>query len=124
MISRFGEAGRHDSGRNSEDRSMKYFLIKYRFQNGSQETWHRDVAEFIAALDGDPDLQGKISYRCMKSRDGADYYHLAATADDAAAKTLQTREFFSRYTDQTKPAGGGAVDVVPIEIVAETRHQA
>ena len=48
---------------------MKYSLIKYRFQNGSEEAWHSDIAEFIAALDGDPALQGKISYRCMKSRE-------------------------------------------------------
>ena len=35
---------------------MKQFLIKYRFQNGSQESWHKDIAQFIAALDSDPDL--------------------------------------------------------------------
>jgi hypothetical protein len=99
---------------------MKYFLIKYRFQNGSQESWHRDIAAFIAAVDGDPDLKGKISYRCMKARDGADYYHLAGAADDAAVKALQSKEFFRRYTDKTRIAGGGAVDVVPLETIAET----
>ena len=81
---------------------MKYFLIKYRFQNGSQDAWHRDIAEFIAALDRDPALQGKISYRCMKGRDGSDYYHLAAAADEQAIKALQAREFFSRYTEKNQ----------------------
>jgi hypothetical protein len=38
---------------------VKYSLIKYRFKDGSRETWHRDVAEFIAALDSDPDLKGE-----------------------------------------------------------------
>jgi hypothetical protein len=103
---------------------MKYFLIKYRLQNGSQDAWHHDIAEFISALDGDLALQGKISYRCMKSRDGSDYYHLAAAADDQAIKALQAREFFSRYTEKTKLVAGGAVEVLPLEIIAETKQRA
>ena len=102
---------------------MKYFLIKYRLQNAPAEAWHRDIAEFIAALDGDPVLQGKISYRCMKSRDGSDYYHLAGAADEEAVKALQQSPFFSRYTEKTKHAAGGSVDVLPLEIIAETRKR-
>lgn len=100
---------------------MKYFLIKYRFKSGaSPEQWHRDIAAFIAALDGDPELKGRISYRCMRAREGSDYYHLATAADDDAVKTLQSREFFSRYTGQTDLAAGGEVDVIPLEVIAET----
>ena len=73
---------------------MKQFLIKYRLQNATPEAWHKDVAEFIAALDSDPALQGKISYCCMKNRDGSDYYHLATAADDAAVKALQQTRIF------------------------------
>ena len=62
---------------------MKQFLIKYRLKNGSPDAWHADIARFIAALNADPALKG-ISYRCMKHRDGNDYYHLATVADDAA----------------------------------------
>jgi hypothetical protein len=101
---------------------MKYSLIKYRFQNGSEEAWHRDIAEFIAALDSDPALQGKISYRCMKVRGGSEYYHLAAAADDQTIKTLQERAFFSRYREKSKLAAGGSVDVLPLELVAETKR--
>jgi hypothetical protein len=90
----------------------------------SQDAWHQDVAQFIAALDSDPALQGKISYRCMKSRDGDEYYHLATAADEHAIKALQQSAFFSRYTEKTKQAGGGAVDVIALEIVAETKRKA
>ena len=99
---------------------MKQFLIKYRFASGSEEQWHRDIAAFIAAIDGDPALQGRITYRCMKVRESSDYYHIATAADDEAVKTLQSREFFSRYTGQTEIAAGGDVEVLPLEIVAET----
>jgi hypothetical protein len=100
---------------------MKHFLIKYRLQNATPETWHKDVAEFIAALDGDPALKGKISYRCMKIRDSADYLHLATAADEQAVKALQQSAFFSRYTEKTKQAAGGNVEVLPLEIIAETQ---
>lgn len=103
---------------------MKRFLIKYRRQNTPQDAWHRDIAEFIAALDADPALQGKISYCCMKSRDGADYYHLATAADEQAIKALQQHPSFSHYTEKTREAAGGAVDVLPLEVVAETKWRA
>jgi len=100
---------------------MKQFLIKYRRQDVPEADWHQDIARFIAALDEDPALRGKIAYRCLKARGGADYYHLATAADDEAVKTLQSRDWFARYTELTKRAGGGAVEVVPLELIAETK---
>jgi hypothetical protein len=102
---------------------MKRFLIKYRRTGGSEEQWHRDIARFIAALENDPEVKGKISYRCMKRRDGADYYHLAAASDDGAIKALQSRDFFARYTEETKTAAGGEVEVFPLDIIAETDYR-
>jgi hypothetical protein len=99
---------------------MKFFLIKYEFKDGSEEQWHRDIAAFISAIDGDPALRGRITYRCLRAREGAGYYHLATAADDDAVKTLQSRDFFSRYTEKTDLASGGGVEVIPLELVAET----
>ena len=100
---------------------MKHFLIKYRRQNANEDAWHKDIAEFIAALDADPATRGKIAYCCMKSREGPDYYHLATAADDQAIKALQQSPFFANYTEKTRQVAGGAVTVEPIEIVAETK---
>jgi len=101
---------------------MKHFLIKYTRKNGSEAEWHQDVARFIAALDSDPGLQG-ISYRCMRRKGGDEYFHLASVADDDAVKALQQREFFSRYTEQTRQVGGGEVEVIGLEVVAETKRR-
>jgi hypothetical protein len=100
---------------------MKQFLIKYRLANGASEQWHQDIAGFIAALNADPDLNGKVAYRCLKSRDGVDYYHLASAEDDRAISTLQSREFFKRYTERTKAVSGGTVEVLPLTLIAETK---
>lgn len=101
---------------------MKHFMIKYRRKTGSRDDWHQEIERFISALDSDPDLAGKITYRCMKSRDGTDYYHLAGAADDQAVKALQSRTFFSHYTEKTKQIAGGEVEVLPLEIIAHTRQ--
>ena len=81
---------------------MKHFMIRYRFANGTTEAWHAEIARFITALDNDPELKGRIVYRCLKQRDDASYFHLASAADDQAVKTLQQRDFFKHYTDATK----------------------
>ena len=86
---------------------MKHFMIKYQFANGTAEAWHREVARFIAALDGDPELKGRISYRVMKNRDDSSYFHLASVVDDAAVKTLQSREFFKAYQAKTRLVAAG-----------------
>jgi hypothetical protein len=99
---------------------MKHFMIKYQFANGTPEEWHREVSRFIAALDNDAELKGRIIYRCMKNRDDTSYFHLASAADDAAIKALQQRDFFKSYTERTRQVAGGDVTVTPIELIAET----
>src|SRR6201746_1474692 len=96
-------------------------MIRYRFANGTTEAWHGEIARFIKALDNDPELKGRIVYRCLKVRDDTSYFHLASAADDAAVKTLQHRDFFKHYTEKTRQvsdASGAAVS--PIDWVAET----
>jgi len=99
---------------------MKHFLIKYRLKSGLEEQRHQEIVAFISALDADPAVRGKVSYLCMNVRGGSDYYHLATAADEEAVKALQSREFFSRYTEQTDRAADGEVEVLPLDIIAET----
>ena len=81
---------------------------------------HVELARPERSLDSDPELKGRIGYRCLKARDGTDYYHLATPKDDEAAKILQTRAFFADYTAKTRHASNNAVEVVPLEVIAET----
>jgi hypothetical protein len=104
----------------TKEQPMKHFMIKYQFANGTTEEWHREIGRFISALNDDPELKGKIIYRCMKNRDDSSYYHLAAAADEQAIKTLQARDFFKHYTEKTRQVAGGDVVVTPIELIAET----
>jgi hypothetical protein len=101
---------------------MKHFMIRYKRTTGTEQEWHQDIARFIDNLDKDPELKGKILYRCMKIRDSSDYFHLAAAADEQAIKAMQSRDFFKRYTEKTRLVAGGEVTVSPLDIVAETAH--
>jgi hypothetical protein len=102
---------------------MKHFVIKYQFSSGNSDAWHEKIAGFIEALDTDPDLKGKISYRVMKDKNGHGYYHFVSAADDAPG-ILQKKEFFKPYQEQTRLAAGGAPEVVTLELVAQTAYRA
>jgi len=99
---------------------MRYFMIRYRRTDDDEQAWHRVIAGFIAALDTDPAVKGKISYRCLKRRDGTDYFHLAGAVDEHAVKALQQSSFFPAYNQETRRVAGGEVEVIPLEIVADT----
>jgi hypothetical protein len=100
---------------------MKHFLIKYRFKIGSEDVWHGEIKRFIAAIEGDPSLKGRIGYLCMKaSGPSEDYYHIATAADEEAVKALQGRAFFAHYTSESKRVSDGAIEVVPLTVIAET----
>ena len=104
---------------------MKHFLIKYRFKDGSPEAWRQQIERFIAAVEADRGLNGRIAYRCMKADNGSgEYYHLAAAADEDASRALQSRDFFKAYTEETKRVSGGTVEVLPLAIIAETPARA
>lgn len=99
---------------------MKHFMIRYRFKTGTKEDWHRAIAAFVANVDGNPALKGKIRYRVMNVRGSDDYFHLAAAADDQAIQALQSQDFFKSYNAETRRVAGGEVEVVPLELIAET----
>jgi hypothetical protein len=98
-------------------------MIRYEFANGPEEEWRREIARFIAELDNDPIIAGRIAYRVTKARNGNTYTHLAAATDDDAVKALQASAFFKKYQESTRRvAKDGKVEVVGIDLVAETKR--
>ncbi|WP_246776381.1 hypothetical protein [Bradyrhizobium sp. CCBAU 53351] len=104
----------------NRERHMKHFMIKYEFRNGTTEAWHQEIARFIKAIDGDPELKGRVGYRVLKNRDDGHYFHLASVADEDAQKTLQSRDFFKAYSAMTRQVSGGEVTATPIEWIDQT----
>ena len=101
---------------------MRYNLIKYHLTNGNPDEWNREVASFVKAIDEDPSLRGKIAYRALRT-EGGDYYHLAVSVDETATKELVSRDFFKQYAEKVEKASAGGVEVLPLEVVAQTAPQ-
>ena len=99
---------------------MKHFMIKYQFANGTTEDWHREIGRFIKALDNDPELKGRIIYRCLKNRDDASYFHLAASTDEPRSRRCSRAISSSTIRRRRGKVAGGEVMVTPIELIAET----
>ena len=78
---------------------MKQFLIKYRRTNGSTEDWHREIGTFIAAIDSDPALKGKVSM-LTEMADSVGLVMLA-NGDDPAEVTDET---YGRAIDRVQAA--------------------
>jgi hypothetical protein len=100
---------------------MRQFMIHYRRASGDDADWHAEIGRFIAALDADPALSGKIGYRVVKRRDEPEYFHIATVHDEAAVKVLQSRPFFATYTARNREISGGKVDVIPLDFVGQTK---
>ena len=99
---------------------MKYFLITYTFQEGSEEAWQTQIESFISNLKNDEEVGNKVTYRCLKSLKSSEYFHLATVADDATAEQLGKKEFFQKYTEQIELVSKGSVKVTPLALLCET----
>ena len=101
---------------------MKHFMIKYRFTTGTGGILARRNQGFIARFNADPAVKGKITYRCMKHRDGNDYPSRRRGPErDQGAASLR---FFPAYTKETERVAGGHIEVLPLDIIAETDFRA
>jgi hypothetical protein len=98
---------------------MKYFLIRYSFKDGATDEWHREIERFIGELDNDPELKGKLTYRCMKDAKTNSYFHLASAVDDLTVKLMQSRDFFKHYSERMRAVSGG-VEVSHLDLISET----
>jgi hypothetical protein len=94
--------------------------LRERLQFAAQDAWSDLPGSLCASEEPGSDLA--IAQGSVPVRDGIDYYHLAFAVDDRAIKTLQERDFFKRYTEKTKFVAGGEVEVLPLEVVAETHR--
>jgi hypothetical protein len=50
--------------------------------------------------------------------------HIATADDDQAIKALQQSPSFSGYQEKTRKVAGGSVDVLALDVIAETQMKA
>jgi len=93
--------------RRSAEAAMKQFLIKYQLKVGTEEQRRDEMVAFIAAMNGDPAVKGRISYRCMKVPGKPDYWHIVTAEDDASIVAMGGSGIESQPTRATEAAVRG-----------------
>jgi hypothetical protein len=103
-----------------------YSLIEYRLKEHIKEhseAWEREILAFIHAIDRDPSLRERVSYRCLKQQDGVTYCHLAAAVDDSAVDDLKRKEFFKPYSERLRTVAQSGPDFTKLQVVGGTEVQ-
>jgi hypothetical protein len=92
---------------------MKYSIIKYQFQNGTTEHWHREVARFVSAPDGDRELKGRIRTATIKTT-------IMLRLRPTIRPSRRCSRAIKAYQAKTQQLADGEVTVTPVELTAET----
>jgi hypothetical protein len=99
-----------------------YSLIEYRIKEPSK-TWESEVVPFIEAIDGDPSLRGRISYRCLKQQDGVSFCHFAAASDESAVEELKRKPFFKPYSERLRAVAESGPKFTKVAVIGGTAVQ-
>ena len=101
---------------------MVYSQIRYTL-NTPSELWEQEVMAFIEAVDSDPSLSGRISYRSFKGADGVSFYHMSGAADAGALAELMAKPFFKEYAARVKAVSKIGPEVTQLNLVGGTKIQ-
>ena len=75
---------------------MYGILIQYDY-DGDEGEWMAACEAFVSAIDADPRLKGKFSYRINKSADGVGRVHVGSWDTEETVKHLQSQDFFKAF---------------------------
>ena len=94
-------------------------LIQYDY-DGDEGEWMAAVEGFVAAIDADPALRGKFSYRTNIAADGVGRVHVGRWDDEETLAHLQAQEFFKQFAAKVGEFAGGAPNATRLRLAAET----
>ena len=78
---------------------------------------------FIEAIDLDPSLRGRISYRSFKGADGVSFYHMTAAEDAGAIAELREKPFFKQYAARMREVAQGGPEFTQMQLIGGTKIQ-
>lgn len=94
-------------------------LIQYDYV-GDEGEWMAACEAFVAAIDADPDLTGKFSYRISKAPDGVGRVHVGRWEAKETLAHLQAQDFFQTFAEKIGEFSGGKRTATPLELAAGT----
>jgi len=98
---------------------MHGILIQYNY-DGDEGTWLAAMEDFVAAIDADPALRGKFSYRVNVAADGVGRVHVGQWDSDETLAHLQSQPFFKTFAGKVGEFSGGGPNAGRMRLAAET----
>ncbi len=98
---------------------MYGILIQYDY-DGDEAAWLSAAEDFVAAIDNDPVLRGKFSYRVNIAADGVGRAHVGRWDSDETLAHLQSQDFFKTFAAKVGEFAGGAQNATRLRLAAET----
>ncbi len=98
---------------------MNGILIQYDY-DGDEGAWLAAVEDFVAAIDDDPVLRGRFSYRVNVAADGVSRVHVGRWDSEETLTHLQSQDFFKAFAAKVGEFAGGPPNASRMRLAAET----
>jgi quinol monooxygenase YgiN len=98
---------------------MRTITIWYDYA-GPEEEWRRVVGDFIAGINGDPEIAGKFTYQVTTADDSRTRVHWGRWDNQETLQTMQSRNYFKRFSEGLKELIGGQPNTMAADVVLRT----
>ena len=98
---------------------MRSITISYKF-GGPEGEWRKMVGDFIAAIDGDPEVAGKITYQVATADDRETRIHWGRWDNQDTLRTMQSRDYFKTFAERLRELTGGQQNVMASDVILKT----
>ena len=98
---------------------MHGISIRYEF-SGDEDKWEAAIRGFIAAIDADPEVSGRFTYRVNKAKEGNMRVHWGSWDRPETVATLQSRDYFKSFAAELQAMAGESLSAVPLTEWAQT----
>jgi hypothetical protein len=92
---------------------MYGITIVYEY-SGDEAAWKKATSDFIAAIDSDKEIAGRLHYRVNKARDGNRRVHWGWWDSPETVAKMQSRDYFKTFSAKVREMAGGTLSSTQI----------
>jgi len=94
---------------------MQGIVVRYRY-SGDEADWKAAMRDFIDAIGADEAVSGRFRYVATVAADGVARLHMGRWDSEETLKTVQSRDYFQRFTAAVQRFAGDTLESVRIEV--------
>ncbi len=98
---------------------MRGITITYRY-DGDETVWRAAVNTFIAAVNDDPDAEGKFTYQVAVADDGVARFHWGRWDSAETLAHVQSQPYFKTFAAKVKDFAGETLSATGHDITLKS----